>query len=66
MLKNYRIGCFRNNKLVMTVEVEMTEDRFKEQVRKGYIEYLSTKGNEIVFLNNFDKVIISGDIFIGD
>lgn len=66
MLKNYRIGCFKNNKLVLTVEVNMTQERFEEQVAKGVIHYASVKGEEYVYLSSFDNIIISGDIFIGE
>ena len=66
MTRNYIISCFKNNKLVLTVEVNMTQERFEEQVAKGVIHYVSVKGEEYVYLSSFDNITISGDIFIGD
>jgi len=65
-MNKYIIGCFRNNKLVMTIEVNMTEETFRKYINQGVINYMSTNGAEYIYLNNFDKIVISGDVFIGD
>ena len=58
MTKNYIISCFKNNKLVLTVEVNMTQEKFREQIAKGVIHYTSKKGEEYVYLSSFDNIII--------
>lgn len=54
------IQLYKRNKLIYTIELEMTDYLFNKLFNKGIIEFYSTKGLEVYYLNNFDKVVING------
>ena len=60
------ISLYKRNKLIYTIELEMSDHLFNKLFNKGIIEFYSTKGLEIFYLNNFDKVVITGinEVFV--
>jgi hypothetical protein len=53
-----KVECYRNNKKILDIELSMTKETFKKQLEKGVLRYYTSKGIEIINLNQFDKVII--------
>lgn len=54
------IELYKRNKLIYTIRLEMSNHLFTELFNKGIIEFYSTDGIEVYYLNNFDKVLIKG------
>ena len=58
------IKCYRNQKLVLTIECYIREDVFIKQLKNGVLYYDTSfnSGNfEIINLNNFDRVVIENE-----
>lgn len=59
---NYRkILCYRNNKVVWTVECWLSPEKFENQLREGVLMFTSKddlKDYEIIYLKNFDKIVV--------
>ena len=65
-MKEHIIKCYRNRKLVLTVECYIREDDFIEQLKNGFIYYdtgINSGNFEIINLNNFDRVVLVNEHF---
>ena len=67
----HKILCYRNNKIVWTVECWLDENKFIEQLKEGILKFPSkddVHDYEIIYLKNFDKIVIKDfyDILEGD
>ena len=55
-----KIYCYRNNKRVLEIELNIAEETLKKQLENGTLVYHTSKGIEIVNLRNFDRIEILG------
>lgn len=54
-----KIYCYRENKLIFTLEITMREEILLKQLKNGLLYYDTMNGDtEIVALSAFDKVVI--------
>lgn len=52
------IKCYIKNKLIYTIDLQMSRERLLKQINENKLEYLNYKtgGTEIIYLDKFDKV----------
>lgn len=52
------IKCYIKNKLIYTINLQMTKDKLLKQIKENRLEYVNSKtgGTEIIYLDKFDKV----------
>ena len=65
-MKEKIVECYRNNKLILKINVLMNEDTFSKFIKDGILVYSTSdlKSSEIIYLKNFDKVIVNNfDLF---
>lgn len=63
-MKEHIIKCYKNQKLILTLECCIREDVFIEQLENGVIYYdtdLNGGNFEIINLRNFDRVVIENE-----
>lgn len=68
-MKEHIIKCYKNQKLRLTLECYIREDIFIEQLKNGVIYYntgLNGGNFEIIYLNNFDRVVIENEQYYAE
>lgn len=50
--------CYRGNSLIYRIELTLNNMEFEKQLRNKELIYQGERGTEIIYLNNFDKVVI--------
>lgn len=50
--------CYRGNSLIYRIEFTLDNRIFLEQLSNNILIYQGERGTEIIYLNNFDKVVI--------
>lgn len=50
--------CYRGNSLIYRIEFTLDNRTFAEQLSNNILKYQGERGTEIIYLNNFDKVVI--------
>lgn len=50
--------CYRGNSLIYRIELFLNNSDFEQQLRSNKLIYTGEKGTEIIYLHNFDKVVI--------
>ena len=52
------IKCYIKNKLIYTIDLQMSREKLLKQINENKLEYLNYKtgGTEIIYLDKFDKV----------
>lgn len=50
--------CYRGNSLIYRIEFTLDNRTFAEQLSNNILIYQGERGTEIIYLNNFDKVVI--------
>ena len=52
------IKCYIKNKLIYTIDLQMSKDKLSKQINENKLEYVNyeTGGTEIIYLDKFDKV----------
>lgn len=58
------IKCYIKNKLIYTIDLQMSKDKLINQIKENKLEYVNYKtgGTEIIYLDKFDKVNFNTDI----
>lgn len=58
------IKCYIKNKLIYTIDLQMSKDKLINQIKENKLEYVNYKtgGTEIIYLDKFDKVNFNKDI----
>ena len=59
----HTLYCYDNkNRLVYKIDVTMSVEKIKNQIRKGYIEFLDAQSMSqcICYLGMYNKVVIEG------
>ena len=62
-MNEYKIECYKNNKLIYRVELYMSEHKLLEQLKENKLQYTHRKvnGTEIIYLDQFDRIIIKNN-----
>ena len=52
------VKCYIKNKLIYTIDLQMSKDKLINQIKENKLEYVNYKtgGTEIIYLDKFDKV----------
>lgn len=50
--------CYRGNSLIYRLEFTLDAFELERQLRNKELIYQGERGTEIIYLNNFDKVVI--------
>ena len=62
MIRN--ILCYRNNKVVLKIDCFISKGALKVMLKNKILFYRSNNGSmDLVFLDNFDRVVIDNDIW---